>query len=136
MYRRWRHWLNGTFDPFHADPISPRPIPLHRAAAQNEKGSGPGGPLPSLTGESFEMWGRLAQGVADGVELRAGLAAEGGQGDDADDGDEGQEERVLHQGGATLGVAEACTQVRGDGLEHVHVVSLSGLVAPFPGLSV
>jgi hypothetical protein len=62
----------------------------------------------------------LAEGVADGGELRAGLAAEGGQGDDAHHGDEGQEQGVLDERGATIGVAEAGTQVRGDGLEQVH----------------
>src|SRR5438874_8247307 len=77
------------------------------------------------SGESFEMWGGLAQGVADGGELRAGLAAQGGQGDDADDGDEGQEERVLHQGGTTLGVAEAGAEVGGEGAEDVHGVGPS-----------
>jgi hypothetical protein len=49
----------------------------------------------------------VLQGVADVRELGAGLAAEGGEGDDADHSDEGEEQGVLHEGGATLGVAEA-----------------------------
>lgn len=55
------------------------------------------------------MFGRLlAVGAA---ELRLRVPAEERDGHDADDGDEGHEEGVLHQGGATLVVAELGTQV-------------------------
>src|SRR4051812_2924720 len=112
MYRLHRSRPDGPFG-----------LLVLTAPTRKEEGSGPGGPLPSLTGGRSDRDGRgLAQRVADGVELGAGLATQGAQGDDADHGDEGQEERVLHQGGATLGVAEAGTDVRAEGSGSVHDV--------------
>ncbi len=40
--------------------------------------------------------------------------AEEGDGEDAHDSDQGHEQGVLHEGGTTLGVAEASTQVSGN----------------------
>src|SRR4051812_47768269 len=93
MYRRLQPRPDGSSVPFPGSG-------LDDLRAGKAEGSGPGGPLPSGTGE---VGWALAQRVADGVDLLAGVAAQGAQGYDADDGDEGQEERVLHQGGATLG---------------------------------
>src|SRR3954454_21548501 len=61
----------------------------------------------ALTGGKVRerLWDLSAGGgdrVADVGELARRLLAQGGQSHDADHGDEGQEDRVLHQGGATL----------------------------------
>src|SRR4051794_4104822 len=114
MYRRRLHRPNGPFESFRRRQLNAKNAP------QKSKGSGPGGPLPLIDRGEVRSFRVLAERVADGVELRARLATQGGQGDDADDGDQSEQEGVLHQGGATLGVAEASTQVRGEGAEDVH----------------
>ena len=77
---------------------------------------------------------RVGDGVADRLELLLGVAAQALEGDDADDGDERQEERVLDQGGATLGLAETGLQVADDVPVHFLVLPLLGVLAPFRGL--
>ena len=48
----------------------------------------------------------LADLAADLGERRLGVVAQNLDGSDADDGDQGNEQRVLNQGGSTLGATE------------------------------
>src|SRR4051812_22531787 len=68
------------------------------------------------TAPSYEVRG-LLDGAADLAELLVGRLAEELHGDDADDGDQGDEERVLHEAGAPLVLAEAGPHVRSDEFE-------------------
>lgn len=63
-----------------------------------------------------EACAELGSAAADRLGLLPAGAQEG-DGDDADDGDDGHEQRVLHEGGALLGGAEAAAHVAGDEVE-------------------